>query len=105
MAKDNVRPEEQENNQGCAMQTLALSIPYENSMEDYAFWRTLLSHIDGLYVKEVDSIIGTRFAQVFCDAGKWKIAEGLYVHVMEAWKRFIGEEHPNTLWAISSLVS
>jgi hypothetical protein len=44
-----------------------------------------------------------RVAQVLWEEGRWKEAEELEVKVMEARRRVLGEEHPNTITAIANL--
>jgi Tetratricopeptide repeat len=82
---------------------LALSISYEDSTEHYVFRRTLLSHIDELNAQGIDANIAKRFAKVFYEAGQWKDAKGMEFQVMEARKRVLGEEHPETLSAMVKL--
>ncbi|KAH8708377.1 hypothetical protein GQ44DRAFT_628269, partial [Phaeosphaeriaceae sp. PMI808] len=42
-------------------------------------------------------------ASMYREKGRWKKAEGLGVQVIEARKRVLGEEHPDTLTSMSNL--
>ncbi|KDQ53980.1 hypothetical protein JAAARDRAFT_97348, partial [Jaapia argillacea MUCL 33604] len=44
-------------------------------------------------------------ASTYWNQGRWKEAEGLDIAVMEATKRLLGEEHPNTLTSMANLAS
>jgi Tetratricopeptide repeat len=44
-------------------------------------------------------------AATYWNQGRWKDAEKLEVYVMEASQRVLGEEHPDTVTAISNLAA
>src|SRR6202034_2977192 len=79
--------------------------------QDYAFRRTLLSHIkanekygDEFGTSQTDDDVQmSRFALVFSENGYWNEAEKLYVDVIELRKRLLGAEHPDTLTSMANL--
>ena len=44
-------------------------------------------------------------ASTYQKQGRWKEAEELFVHVMETFKRVLGQEHPDTLTSTANLAS
>ncbi|KDQ49043.1 hypothetical protein JAAARDRAFT_144019 [Jaapia argillacea MUCL 33604] len=42
-------------------------------------------------------------AATYCNQERWNEAEGLQIAVMEARKRLLGEEHPDTLGSMGNL--
>src|ERR1700733_1388903 len=90
---------------------LAQSITFQFASEDYAFRRTLLSHIkanekygDEFGTSETDDDVEmSRFALVFYENGYWNEAEKLQVVVMQLRKRLLGAEHPDTLTSMANL--
>ena len=94
-----------------ARDVLTKSIIWRFEAGDYAFRRDLLPHITR-FQRQTNTSSGTpemegiaEFALVFSEAGRWKEAEELEVRVMEARKRVLGEEHPDTLVSIGNLAS
>jgi tetratricopeptide (TPR) repeat protein len=74
-------------------------------------WRRLLPHAQYVlshsenddYKGRVD--LAQKCAITLCSDGQYKGAEGLFVQVMETWKKALGDDHHNTLNAMANLAS
>ena len=95
---------------------LAASIPWGKKTSDYSFRRSLISHVttsiislkpENLFVIGVGEKelleVATKFISVFADTGQWQETVGLEEKVLEAMKRMLGDEHPNTLVSMGNL--
>ncbi|KAI4221929.1 MAG: hypothetical protein L6R40_008609 [Gallowayella cf. fulva] len=96
--------------------TIALSIPWTFETADYRFRQSMMPHIDaclgfrkeGVFslrsVGEDCQIMASNFALVYSEVGRRQEALQLTERVVEAKKRTLGEEHPDTLTSIHTLV-
>jgi hypothetical protein len=91
----------------CTQWILGMSIKWESSLEDYAFRRGLLCHIDTTLQsgtpEHVD--IAVQFSLAYHEGGQWREAEMLQLQVMETRKQVLGEEHPDTLTSMANMAS
>ncbi|KAI9773955.1 MAG: hypothetical protein M1839_001967 [Geoglossum umbratile] len=100
-----------------ASSTLAAAISGERQLSDYRFRHSMIPHIDScIYLckdgpflsryPEMDQVdIAASFAFAFAENGRLQSAMELRVKVLEASQRTLGNEHPNTLVAMSNLAS
>src|SRR6202035_1356135 len=110
-SRDRMIQPEQQTRCMSAKRLLVQSISFEFASQDYAFRRTLLSHIkanekfgDEFETSQInDDVQMSRFALVFNENGYWNEAERLEVDVMELRKRLLGAEHPDTLSSMANL--
>ncbi|KAL9045065.1 MAG: hypothetical protein Q9214_001845 [Letrouitia sp. 1 TL-2023] len=95
----------------------ALSIPWTFQIADYSFRQALLPHIDTclgfpnegiFYLEDIGEDcqrMATSFALVYREVGRFQKALELGERVVKAYKRTIGEEHPETLRSIYNLAT
>ncbi|KAL8626124.1 hypothetical protein Q9189_008194, partial [Teloschistes chrysophthalmus] len=95
--------------------TIALSIPWTFKTADYRFRQSIIPHIDaclkfreeGVFslqsVGEECQRMASSFALVYSEAGRGPEALQLTERVVEAYKRTLGEEHPDTLRSMHGL--
>ena len=93
----------------------ALSIPWTFYTADYRFRRTLTPHIDTclgfrnegiFYLKDIGEDchrMASSFALIYSEAGRLQEALRLIQRVVEAKKRTLGEDHPDTLGSMQIL--
>ena len=76
----------------------------DNNHQNRSIWRGYLAHV--YYVLKSNLIekcganrvgLAWKFGMCLYSDGRFNEAEELFVQVMEAWKRVLGEEHPGTL--------
>jgi len=97
---------------------LAASISWGERTSDYSFRRSLVSHVttcltfltpETLFAigegEEERLEIARKFIRVFDENGQWQDAVELEKKVLEANKRTLGEEHPDTLLSMGNLAS
>jgi len=94
---------------------VALSIPRTFETVDYRFRKSLVPHIDACLGGQNDGIFHLRnigedcqrmaaiFALVYSEVGRRQEALQLTEQVVEARKRTLGEEHPDTLRSMHNL--
>ncbi|KAK7016820.1 hypothetical protein R3P38DRAFT_3561758 [Favolaschia claudopus] len=95
-------------NMGC-IQTYALAIIamscYFNT-EDFKYITTLLHHMTRLsqfFGQPMDLQISQWLAYLAAQQGRWGDSDILYSTVLEARRRLLGEEHPDTLLSMNNL--
>ncbi|CAE6463254.1 unnamed protein product [Rhizoctonia solani] len=84
---------------------LAISVDKGKSSVDYAYNRKILPHIE-LIVEQIqisDPNISDRFAEVYRATGRFRNEELLREQGVSIRKQQLGEQHPKTLAAMSSL--
>lgn len=83
-----------------------------NDHRNRSVWRKYLAH--ARYALDSDSIdkceehefsLAEKVSHCFYEDGRWKEAENLEKHVTETRKRVLGEEHPDTLTSMATLLS
>ncbi|KZS93989.1 TPR-like protein, partial [Sistotremastrum niveocremeum HHB9708] len=86
---------------------LGMSVSSELKMEDFAFRRGLVRHIDSALAdgKVTGSDIAERFGRVLGEAGRWDDAEALEDPVVGFRKESLGMDHPDTLTSIANLAT
>jgi tetratricopeptide (TPR) repeat protein len=86
---------------------LAMSVNWEDGLDDQMFRRTLLPHVEMVLWGHsfTDAEVSARLWLVYFESGHWKEAEKLAVQVMETRKRVLGAEHLDTLTSIANLAS
>jgi tetratricopeptide (TPR) repeat protein len=97
---------------------LATSISWENKTSDYRFRKSLVSHIMTCLKSLTPEIlfavgngeeerleVANKFIRVCVENGQWQDAVELKEKVLEATKRTLGEEHPDTLLSMGNLAS
>ena len=92
---------------------LACSISLETTTQDYAFHQNLVTHIKANFEYSMqakcrvsfydDAYI--RFALVFRESGYYHEELQLQLQVLEQRKNILGDEHLDTIWALSNLGS
>ncbi|KAG8718742.1 hypothetical protein FRC09_012178 [Ceratobasidium sp. 395] len=83
---------------------LALSIGDSDEMESRAYRIRLNLHVNRLEsLAEIDEDDAYWFARIHTENGQWREAEKLWVKVVDARKRALGEQHPDTLISMSNL--
>ena len=95
---------------------LADSVSWGNKTSDYTFRRSLVSHVTTCLTlltleilfapgKGEEELLRTadKFIKVYVDNGQWLQAVELKEKVLEARKRILGEEHPDTLLSMGNL--
>ena len=116
-ARDRLSEELQRHYWAMASSTLAATISWEYQFSDYRFRRSLVPHIDScisLYkqgpflsrysqLDRVDMAAG--FALTFAENGRVREAMELREQVLEASRRTLGSEHPDTLGAMNNLAN
>ena len=95
--------------------TIALSIPLTFETRDYRFRQSMMPHIDACLGFQEDGIFSLRhigedcqrmagdFALVYSEVGRRQEALQLTERVVEARKRTLGEEHPDTVASAQAL--
>jgi len=95
--------------------TVALSIPWTFETADYRFRQFVVPHVDACLGFRDDGIFSVRdigedcqkmagnFALVYSEVGRRQEALQLTERVVEARKRTLGEEHPDTLSSMHNL--
>ncbi|KAH8588254.1 hypothetical protein B0O99DRAFT_693645 [Bisporella sp. PMI_857] len=115
-ARDRLNAEEQIKAAALTALILANSISFGDEVFDFIYRRSLLSHIlccmkhfklqnKTIHSQEEEIIIASKFAQVYVDSGQWRNACELREEVLEARKRTLGDEHPDTLLSMNNLAS
>ncbi|KAG8690041.1 hypothetical protein FRC09_012163, partial [Ceratobasidium sp. 395] len=83
---------------------LALSIDDSDEVDSHTHRARLNLHVNKLEtLGEIDEDTSHWFAQVHAETGQWREEERLRVKVVDARKRALGEQHPDTLTSISKL--
>jgi hypothetical protein len=97
--------------------TVALSISWTFETADYRFRQFVVPHVDaclGFRDDEIFSVqnigedcqkMADNFALVYSEVGRQQEALQLAEQVVEAYKRTLGEEHPNTVASIYTLIN
>ncbi|KAL9024099.1 MAG: hypothetical protein Q9196_006760 [Gyalolechia fulgens] len=97
--------------------TLALSIPRDMQTADYRFRQSLVPHIDACMAFQKDGIfflqgigydcqwMAGRLSLVYHEVGRYQEALQLIERTVEAEKKTLGDEHPDTLSSIHNLVT
>ncbi|KAI4122619.1 MAG: hypothetical protein LQ338_005713 [Usnochroma carphineum] len=99
-----------------ATSTIALSVPWTFQTADYRFRRYLVPQVDACQSFRKDGIffllqgiredclwMASSFALVYSDMGRLQEALQLRERVVEAYRRTLGDEHPNTISSIYHL--
>ena len=114
-ARDRLSCSEQERVWTLAASTIAISIPWAFQTLDYRFRKSLVPHIDACLGFYDDGIFHLResgqdcldmadkFALTYGETGRQQEALQLTEAVVEARKRTLGEEHPDTLRSMHGL--
>ena len=116
-ARDRLSPSDEETVWTQTTSTVALSIPWTFQTVDYRFRRSLVPHIDACLSSRNNGIfhlhdigedyqrMAANFAIVYSEAGRGQEGLQLTEQEVEANKRTLGEEHPDTLRSIHSLAN
>ncbi len=95
--------------------TMALSIPWTFETANYRFQQFVMPHVDACLGFRDDGIFFVRdigedfqkmasnFALVYSEVGRRQEALQLTERVVEAYKKTLGEEHPDTLGSMQNL--
>lgn len=95
--------------------TMALSIPWTFETVNYRFRQSAVPHIDACLAFREDGIfslqsvgedcqeMASNFALVYGEVGRLQESLQLTERVVEARKRILGEEHPDTLGSMGTL--
>ena len=114
-ARDRMIPSEEERFWRLTVSTLALSITFNYESSDYRFRRSLVPHLNAceeilaggiLRIRDEAKgclTIAEKFALVYQETGQWREALRLTEQVVEARRRTLGEEHPDTLGSMQNL--
>lgn len=92
---------------------LACSISWETTSQDYAFRQDLVTHIKANFKYSMQAKYNVpfyddayiRFAQVFRESGYYHEELQLELQVLEQRIKLLGDEHVETIWALSNLGS
>ncbi|KAK3170216.1 hypothetical protein OEA41_009602 [Lepraria neglecta] len=113
--RDRLSPSDEETIWTQTTSTVALSISWTFETGDYRFRKSLVPHVDACLGGRNDGIfhlrdigedcqrMASKFALVYSEAGRRQEALQLTEQVVEANKRTLGEEHPDTLGSIHNL--
>jgi tetratricopeptide (TPR) repeat protein len=113
--RDRLGPSDEETIWMQTTSVIALSVPWTFQTADYRFRQGLIPHIDtclgfrneGIFsledVGEECQRMASSFALVYSEAGRLQKALQLTERVVEANKRTLGEEHPDTLGSMHNL--
>src|SRR5438477_460051 len=102
-ARHRASPAEQRGAQSCVLQILALAVNDDYSAEAYAFRRSLLPHIDESRTDAMNHDIADKLQKVYFEAQRLRAAEEMQRLVMEARRKMLGDDHPETLTSMSNL--
>ena len=74
-------------------------------MEDYSFRWSLQPHIDTVLEGGISEgpEFYDKFGYVYFELGRWNKAEELQLQARDVCLKVLGEEHPDTLWAMGNL--
>ncbi|GLB39581.1 putative patatin-like phospholipase [Lyophyllum shimeji] len=89
----------------CAQYLVGLSVSWRSGLSDYLLRRAVLPHIDAVqqYSADIPTDLLSGFALVYHESGRFLGAEKLQVTLVEARKRMLGKDHPDTLESIGDL--
>jgi tetratricopeptide (TPR) repeat protein len=114
-ARDRMTPSDEERFWRLTVSTLAASITFRYESSDYRFRRSLVPHLNacnrvfaGGILRICDEaeeclVILEKLALVYRESGQWSEALRLTEQVVEARRRTLGEEHPETLRSMHNL--
>ncbi len=113
--RDRLSPSDEETTWTETTSTVALSIPWTFETVDYRYRKSLVPHIDACLGYRNDGIfhlrdigedcqrMAAKFALAYSEVGRRQEALQLMEQVVEANKRTLGEEHPDTLGSMHNL--
>ncbi|KAL8943854.1 MAG: hypothetical protein Q9211_000821 [Gyalolechia sp. 1 TL-2023] len=115
--RDRLSPSDEEMIWTQTTSTLVLSIPRDMQTADYRFRQSLVPHIDACMAFQKDGIfflqgigqdcqwMASRLSGVYHEVGRYQEALQLMERTVEAEKKTLGDEHPDTLSSIHNLVT
>ncbi|KAJ7875909.1 hypothetical protein B0H14DRAFT_44270 [Mycena olivaceomarginata] len=91
----------------CALAILGMCMPVGEHLDDHQFRRRLLPHVDSILsqTREMKPYLLQRYGAICLEGGRAAAGAQLFGKLTVDAKRLLGEEHPNTLFAMVNLAT